>query len=143
MFKTRSNVNGEGLIFGLIANFLMIILAGFYMDICFMMGYTSPTGVFGASIVISTLLSYIINPITFKWVLVEGIIWFSLPILLLGFSIPESLILAISSISIPTFIGALLGYRIRKLQKKNRIEVTEQNQIKGKWYSNWKGKGWK
>lgn len=143
MFKTRSNVNGEGLIFGLIANFLMIILAGFYMDICFMMGYTSPTGVFGASIVISTLLSYIINPITFKWVLVEGIIWFSLPILLLGFSIPESLILAISSISIPTFIGALLGYRIRKLQKKNRIEVTEQNQIKGKWYSDWKGKGWK
>ncbi len=121
----------------------MIILAGFYMDICFMMGYTSPAGVFGASIVISTLLSYIINPITFKWVLVEGVIWFLLPILLLGFSIPESLILAISSISIPTFIGALLGYRIRILQKKNRIEATEQNQIKGKWYSNWKGKGWK
>lgn len=143
MFKTRSNVNGEGLIFGLVANFLMIILAGFYMDICFMMGYTSPTGVFGASIVISTLLSYIINPITFKWVLVEGVIWFLLPILLFGFSIPESLILAISSISIPTFIGALLGYRIRKLQKKNRIEATEKNQIKGKWYSNWKGKGWK
>ncbi|MBP1743854.1 MAG: hypothetical protein H6Q58_832 [Firmicutes bacterium] len=135
MFKTA------GSIFGIIANVLMIVLAGFYIDLCCFMGYTSAPSVIFISGAISTLMSYIINPITYKWALIEGIIWFTLPILWFGFPIQIGLMVPIASVSIPKFIGAVLGYRIRKLRKENRIDATEQNRIKRKWYSNWRGKG--